>query len=363
MNEHFYAVIMAGGGGTRLWPLSRQNRPKQMLRLVSDRTLFQMATDRLQGLFPADHIYVVTVADQATELQKQSPNIPAENYILEPLPRGTASVVGLAAVVLQKRDPEAVMAVLTADHYIENVSGFRQILVSAQELAQKGFLVTLGIQPSFASTGYGYIQRGDLLGHFGQHDGYRVLRFKEKPNEETARQLVERGDHFWNSGMFIWRVDRIQDEFRRQMGDLSQTLEQIARSWGTAWQTETLKKLWPQIKPQTIDYGIMEHAQQVAVLPGADLGWSDVGSWDSLFDVLPGDANGNIHISAMHLGIDTQNTLVCTEDPNRLVVTIGIQNLIIVDAGDALLVCPRDDAQKVRELVKLLDQNGYQLYL
>ncbi|GAP14402.1 mannose-1-phosphate guanylyltransferase [Longilinea arvoryzae] len=363
MNEHFYAVIMAGGGGTRLWPLSRQNRPKQMLRLVSDRTLFQMATDRLQGLFPVDHIYVVTVADQATELQKQSPNIPAENYILEPMPRGTASVVGLAAVVLQKRDPEAVMAVLTADHYIENVAGFQQILSSAQELARKDFLVTLGIQPTFPATGYGYIQRGELLGHYGQHDAYRVLRFKEKPNEETARGLLQRGDHFWNSGMFIWRVDRIQEEFSRQMGELYQTLEQIAKSWGTAWQTETLKKLWPQIKPQTIDYGIMEHAQQVAVLPGADLGWSDVGSWDSLFDVLPGDPNGNIHISAMHLGIDTRDTLVCTEDPNRLVVTIGVKNLIIVDAGDALLVCPRDDAQKVRELVKLLDQNGYQLYL
>lgn len=363
MNEHFYAVIMAGGGGTRLWPLSRQNRPKQMLRLVGDRTLFQMATDRLEGLFPADHIFVVTVAEQATELQKQSPSIPAENYILEPMPRGTASVVGLAAVVLQKRDPEAVMAVLTADHYIENVTGFQQILTSAEALAQKDFLVTLGIQPTFAATGYGYVQRGEPLGKFGRHEGYQVLKFREKPTEEVARAFIETGDHFWNSGMFIWRVDRIQEEFCRQMPDLCQTLGQIASSWGTAWQTETLKKLWPQIKPQTIDYGIMEHAEHVAMLPGMDLGWSDVGSWDSLFDVLPGDDNGNIHISAMHLGIDTHGTLICSEDPNRMVVTIGVKNLIIVDALDALLVCPRDDAQKVRELVKLLDQNGYQLYL
>lgn len=363
MNEHFYAVIMAGGGGTRLWPLSRQNRPKQMLRLVGDRTLFQMATDRLQGLFPADHIYVVTVADQATELQKQSPLIPAENYILEPMPRGTASVVGLAAVVLQKRDPQALMAVLTADHLIKNVAAFQQTLISARELAQSGFLVTLGIQPTFPATGYGYVQRGERLGHFNQHDGYRVLKFKEKPNEELAREFVQSGDHFWNSGMFIWRVDRIQAEFCRQMGDLCRTLRQIAASWGTAWQTDTLKNLWPQIKPQTIDYGIMENAEQVAMLPAADLGWSDVGSWDSLFDVLPGDENGNIHISAMHLGIDTHDTLICSEDPNRMVVTIGVKDLIIIDAGDALLVCPRDDAQKVRELVKLLDQNGYQLYL
>lgn len=363
MNEHFYAVIMAGGGGTRLWPLSRQNRPKQMLRLVSDRSLFQMATDRLEGLFPADHIYVVTVAEQATELQKQSPNIPAENYILEPLPRGTASVVGLAAVVLQKRDPQAVMAVLTADHFIENVNGFQQILISAEKLAQDGYLVTLGIEPTFPATGYGYIQRGDSLGHYHQHNGYQVLQFKEKPNEEHAREMLAQGDHFWNSGMFIWRVNRIQEEFTRQMPELSQVLSQIAASWGTAWQMETLKKLWPQIKPQTIDYGIMEHAEKVAVLPAADLGWSDVGSWDSLFDVLPGDENGNIHIGAMHLGVDTNNTLICSEDSHRMVVTIGVKNLIIVDAVDALLVCPRDDAQKVRELVKLLDQNGYQLYL
>jgi len=363
MNEHFYAVIMAGGGGTRLWPLSRQSRPKQMLRLVGDRTLFQMATDRLQGLFPADHIFVVTVASQATELQKESPHIPAENYILEPLPRGTASVVGLAAVVLQQRDPDAVMAVLTAHQYIENVAGFKQILVSAHDLAQKGFLVTLGIQPNFPATGYGYVQHGDLLGHFHLHDAFLVKQFKEKPNEELARDLLQSGDHFWNSGMFIWRVDRIQQEFCRQMGDLCQTLGQIAASWSTAWQTETLKKLWPKIKPQTIDYGIMEHADQVVVIPAADLGWSDVGSWDSLFDVLPGDENGNIHISSMHLGVDTYGTLVCSEDPNRMVVTIGVKNLIIIDAVDALLVCPRDDAQKVRELVKLLDQNGYQLYL
>jgi mannose-1-phosphate guanylyltransferase len=354
MHENYYAVIMAGGGGTRLWPLSRHDRPKQMLRLGSERTLFQLATDRLQGLFPPERILVVTVAEQAAQLQQQDASIPAENYLIEPTPRGTASVVGLAAAVLQKRDPQAVMAVLTADHSIKNVDAFRAVLRRAYSVAEQGYLVTLGIPPAFPSTGSGYIQRGLVL----ESDVYEVRTFKEKPNEATARQFLAAGDHDWNSGMFIWRVERILDEFARQMPELAATLAQIGAAWGTPAEVETVQALWPAIRPQTIDYGIMEHAQRVAVLPAQDLGWSDVGSWESVIDVLPAGEQGNRIVSAEHLGLDTRDTLVISDQPGRLIVTIGIADLVIVDTGDALLVTRRDQSQRVKEIVQKLKDSG-----
>ena len=213
MLANYYAVIMAGGGGTRLWPLSRKARPKQMLRLLEERSLFQTSVQRLDGVFPPDRIYVVTVEEQAAELQQQCPQIPAENYLLEPMPRGTASVIGLAAVALKRRDPQAVMAVLTSDHYIGNEPGFRELLAAAYDVAQEDYLVTLGISPTFPATGYGYIQRGALLGSYRDYEVYRALRFKEKPAEKQAQRMLASGDHSWNSGMFVWKVDRILEEF------------------------------------------------------------------------------------------------------------------------------------------------------
>ena len=193
-NDHYYAVIMAGGGGTRLWPLSRKARPKQMLRLLEERSLFQTSVERLDGVFSPDHIYVVTVQEQAVELQQQCPQIPVENFLLEPLPKGTASVIGLAAIALQERDPQAVMAVLTSDHYIGNEPAFRQLLLAAKDVAMDGYLVTLGISPTFSATGYGYIQRGSSLGQKNSLEVYRAVRFKEKPSEEQAREMLLAGD-------------------------------------------------------------------------------------------------------------------------------------------------------------------------
>ncbi len=325
MDEHYYAVIMAGGGGTRLWPLSRQSSPKQMLRLFADRTLFQIAIQRLESIFPAERILVVTVADQAAQLQQQWPDIPRENYLIEPMPRGTASVVGLAAVALKHRDPQAVMAILTADHYIENEAKFRDLLRAGLDLAREGFLVTLGITPTYPATGYGYVQRGDALGKYQSMEAYRVLRFAEKPAEDQAKKMLASGDHDWNSGMFIWRVDRILSEFERHMPDLAEKLEVISNAWGTPEQDSTLQQVWPTIRPETIDYGIMEKAAQVAVLPAAGLGWNDVGSWDSLFDVLTPGENGNIVLGADFFGVDTQDTLVSASGSERLVVTIGVK--------------------------------------
>jgi mannose-1-phosphate guanylyltransferase len=358
MIDHYYAVIMAGGGGTRLWPLSRRSRPKQLLSLFDDRSLFQIAVSRLEGLFSFERILVVTVEAQAAMLRAQVPEIPAENYIIEPLPRGTASVVGLAAIALRQRDPQAVMAILTSDHYMGNEYRFRILLESAHAVAQDGYLVTLGIEPTFPATGYGYIQRGEFLGRFQKLDVYKVQRFKEKPTEDAAKEMLRSGDHAWNSGMFAWRVDTILEEFKRQMPQLDQALAEIDQAWNTSERLDVINRLWPEVKNETIDYGIMEGAQNVAVIPAAGLGWSDVGSWDSLFDVLPGNQQGNIVIGGEHIEIDTQNSLIYVNQPHRLIVTIGVEDLVVVDTGDVLLVCRKDQAQKVRQVVDQLKESG-----
>ncbi len=358
MNEHYYAVIMAGGGGTRLWPLSRKARPKQMLRLLEERSLFQTSVERLLGLFPYERIFVVTIQEQAAELREQCPQIPAENFVIEPMPRGTASVIGLAAVALQHRDSQAVMAVLTSDHFIGNEENFRQVLGAAQDVAQDDYLVTLGIQPAYAATGYGYIQRGEALGFYRGKAVYRTLRFKEKPSEAQAREMLQQGDHTWNSGMFVWKCSRILDEMSAQMPDLHQGLQQIAGAWGSTGQAQVVQQVWKGLGSATIDYGIMEKARQVAVIPADDLRWSDVGSWDSLFDVLESDEHGNIVMGGEHIGVDTSQSLVYVNQDHRLIVTIGVEDLVVVDTGDVLLVCRKDQAQKVRLVVDQLRKKG-----
>jgi mannose-1-phosphate guanylyltransferase len=358
MLDHYFAVIMAGGGGTRLWPFSRRLHPKQMIRLGSEKTLFQQAVDRLSGLFPPERILIVTVADQADVLRGQCPELPEENFLLEPEPRSTAAVVGYAALAIKHRDAQATMAVLTADHVIPNVQRFRELLADAYELAQQNYLVTLGIQPTHPATSYGYIQQGDQVGQFGGVPGYRVLRFREKPDEATAQQFLAGGDHVWNSGMFIWRVDRIWEEMQLLMPALADQLTKIDRVWDAPEFRGLLKAYWDPIQPVSIDYGIMEKSQKVAVLPAADLGWNDVGSWDALYDMFPKDANGNIVLEARHIGVDSRNTLVCADRSGRLIVTIGTEDLIVVETLDALLICKRSEAQKVRELVNLLKKSG-----
>jgi mannose-1-phosphate guanylyltransferase len=309
-------------------------------------------------VFASDHIYVVTIAQQAEELQAQCPQLPKENFIIEPMPRGTASVVGLAAIVLQQRDPDAVMAILTSDHYIGNQDNFRHLLRTAYEVAQEGNLVTLGISPTFASTGYGYIQRGASMGSYQGTEVYQVLRFKEKPEKAQAEQMLESGDHSWNSGMFAWRVDQIMQEFKLQMPDLYHSLERLAQAREQSQYQNVLEQVWPELKSEAIDYGVMEGAKQVAVIPAADLNWSDVGSWDSLFDVLPAAEDGNIVVGTEHIGIDTHGSLIYGSQSSRLIVTIGMLDLILVDTGDILLVCPKDKAQQVRDVVNLLKEKN-----
>lgn len=363
MPEHQYAVIMAGGGGTRLWPVSRKEKPKQLLPLIGQETLFQSTVARLKDMFPPERILVVTVDEQAQEMKQQAPEIPEENYLIEPGPRGTASVVGLAAMVLQKRDPQATMAVLPSDHFIRNVDLFHYLLKAAFEVADDGYLVTLGITPTAPSTAYGYIQQGKSLDGSYKYPVYSVKKFIEKPNEETAQKLLRSGDHSWNSGMFIWCADTIMKEIHSQMPSLGTTLDVIEKSWGTSAQDEVLNKNWLDLKNETVDYGIMEKAERVAVLPAGGLGWSDVGSWSSLFEVLLPDMNGNIATNAvLHLGHETHNTLVYGGH-DRLIVTIGVDDMVIVDTGDALLVCKTDQSQKVKEVVEHLRKHRQENFL
>lgn len=363
MIESVFAVVMAGGGGTRLWPVSKRSRPKQSLSFGRPRTLFQQTVDRLEGLLPPERIFVVTIAEQAVELKNQVPQIPPDNYLIEPMPRGTASVVGLAAVALQQRDPRSVMVVLAADHFIENVPYFQSLLRSGVECARQGYLVTLGITPTFPSTGYGYVQLGEELDLHLAQPVFRVHKFKEKPRLEQAQEMLAKGDHAWNSGMFIWKSEQILAEMKRLMPDLSEKLGLISQAWNGPERAAVLQTLWPAIVPETIDFGVMEKADKVAVIPANDLGWNDVGSWESLFEVLPQDADGNIVIGAGHIGINTRETLVFSEVPGRIIATIGLENMVVVDTGSALLICSRENAQQVRQVVDRLKQSGRDHYL
>jgi len=313
-------------------------------------------------LFPPERILVVTVAEQAAKMREQVPDIPEKNYLIEPAPRGTASVIGLAAAILHERDPQSLMAMLPADHHIRNRDLFHYLMRAAVDVAETGYLVTLGISPTYASTAYGYIQQGAPLDGKSRYPVYAVKSFKEKPDEKTAKQMIRTSDHSWNSGMFVWKTKDILAEFARQMPDLSAVLKEIAAA-KPAKRQAVVEKLWPDLKVETIDYGIMENAERVAVMPASGLGWSDVGSWDSLFEVLLPDMNGNISINSQHLAVETHNTLIYGEGSERLIVTIGMDDLVIVDTGDVLLVCKSDQSQQVREVVEHLKKHRQELYL
>ncbi len=355
----YYAVIMAGGSGTRLWPISRRGRSKQSLKLVGDRTMFQHAVDRLAPLFKPEQIYVVTRQDQCALLSSQVPELPITNFIVEPVGRGTAPAIGLAAIHLQQKDPQAVMAVLTADHYIAQPERFRAVLEAAYPLAMSRFLITLGIKPTSPSSAFGYIEQGQCQSILKELSVYQVERFIEKPGVNVAQKMVSSGDYSWNSGMFIWCADRILEEFEQQMPDLYGQLLQVKTALVEGKENEELSHIWAQVSEQTIDYGVMEHARNVVVIP-IDIGWTDVGSWASLSELLPTDQDGNIFVGPCE-EIDTHNTLVF--GGKRLVATIGLKDIVIVDSEDALLVCAKQREQEVRQIVERLKKNGENQWL
>jgi mannose-1-phosphate guanylyltransferase len=355
----YYAVIMAGGSGTRLWPLSRRDRSKQSLKLVGNRTMFQHAVDRLAPLFKPEQIFVVTRQDQNALLSSQVVELPFSNFINEPIGRGTAPAIGLAAIHLLRRDQEAIMAVLTADHYIANQERFRQVLEAASSVARDGHLVSLGIKPTSSSTAFGYIEQGQSVRMVHDLQVFQVKHFIEKPGTDAARNMVVSGKHSWNSGMFVWRVDRILEEFKDQMPELYSQLMDVKAALGGPEVREVLARVWNQVAEQTIDYGVMEHAKDVVVIP-IDIGWTDVGSWESLSELLPHDQDGNIFVGPYE-EIDTHNTLVF--GGKRLIATIGVKDIVIVDSEDALLVCAKKREQEVRQIVDRLKANGENQWL
>lgn len=342
-----YALVLAGGSGTRLWPHSRSYRPKQFLKINGERTMLQETVDRTLPIIPPERVFVATGSAYVDLVVEQLPEVPRENILAEPAGRGTAPCIGLAALHLRRRDPEAVMAVLSADHRVERAAQFCEILSAGAAMAQRGELVTLGIQPSAPSTGYGYIERGELLERVGGEPVFRVRAFAEKPDAERARAYVESGRYVWNAGMFVWRADRILQELAAHRPALAQSLALIDAAIGTSYERGVLEAVWQHIENVAIDVAVMERTAQAVVIP-ADLGWSDVGDWASLADTLPRDDNGNAVVGS-YVGVDTRNSLIYGN--GRVVATIGVADLLIVDTHDVLLICPRDRAQDVKAMV------------
>lgn len=361
--SHFYVVIMAGGGGTRLWPWSTKDTPKQMVQLFGKDTLYQNSVNRLKGLLPPENIFIVTSEKQAKTLTKQTPEIPERNFILEPSAKGTAAAIGLAAMYIKKIYPEAIMAVLTADHFIENIPAFHNLLSAGYHTAKDQHLVTLGIEPTFPATGFGYINKGQFLKEFHGLQSYVVRKFIEKPDKEKAEMMFASGEFLWNSGMFIWQVGRVLNEFEKQMPELFDVLKQVDEFLDGGGISNLTFPEWERLKPQSIDYGIMENADDVVVLPAKDLGWIDVGSWDALFDILEADEFGNIIKARNHYEVNSVNNLIFSENDAKLIVTLGVKDLVIVETEKVVLVADKNKSQEIKNIVQYLDQNGLDVYL
>jgi len=354
-----YAVILAGGGGTRLWPLSRQRQPKHLLPLYGDDTMLAQTYARVAPLIPPDRLLVITGADHAEAARDELPTMPSANFVIEPEGRGTGPCVGLMAALIRKRDPGAVMISLHADHAIQKEDAFRDVLRAAVEAALAGHLVTLGITPTAPETGYGYIERNDCLGQAQGHEVLRVQRFTEKPDAETARSFVDCGRYLWNSGIFVWQVSTILEHFRRLQPQLYAQLMEIEPALGTPRQTELLQRIWPTMRSVSIDVGIMEKADDVVVIP-ADVGWSDVGCWSSVAGMLPADGDGNVN-EGEHVTLDCHNTYI--HSSGRLVAALGLDDMVVIETEDAILVCPKDRAQDVKKIVEKLKGEGKEQYL
>lgn len=344
-----YGVIMAGGGGTRFWPLSRKETPKQLLNLSGKEIMVNETIDRLSQVISKDNIFIVTNESQVDKMQQVTDGrVLAENILSEPAARNTAACVGYAAMKIVKTYGDGIMVITPSDAYIKNNEEYADILRKAvKEAEETNNLVTIGITPTFPSTGYGYI-------HFERNaaDVKTVLQFVEKPNLETAKKYVSTGEYVWNSGIFVWKVSVILNKFKKLLPDIYGDLEKIADCLGTSDEKKILNEVYPSIRSISIDYGIMEKSNDIKVVPG-EFGWNDVGSWDMLGVLHESDSNGNISVGNT-LFVETSNSIVYSS--GKLVATVGIDNLILVETPDAIMVCPKDKAQDVKKIVDKLKE-------
>lgn len=348
---------MAGGGGTRLWPLSTKKLPKQFLNLSGRETLVNEAVDRLLGVADKEDIFIVTNASQTEVMLSQTAGrVKADHILAEPAARNTAACIGYAAITILKKYGDGIMCVVPSDPYIRDEKGFRETLQEAVKAAEEtDALVTIGISPTFASTGYGYIRSTAVEGKTYR----KVEEFVEKPDEETAREYLEAGSYAWNSGMFIWKASTILSYYEKLLPDIYECLMRLAEGFCTPEEEALLWEVYPAIPKISVDYGIMERADHVLMLTG-DFGWSDVGGWDALDALKDRDENGNLTMGKTLL-LDSRNCTAYSVD--KLIAAVGVEDLIIVQAGEAVLVCPQAEAQRVKEIVEALSEKGENSYL
>ncbi|MEK7570551.1 MAG: sugar phosphate nucleotidyltransferase [Patescibacteria group bacterium] len=342
-------VILAGGGGTRLWPVSRTANPKQFQPFLGKHTLLEKTYQRMRKGFGPSHIFVSTNSTQQKLIARQLPKVPASHYIIEPAKRDTAPALGLAAAWLAKRNPEAIFVTANVDHYIEKDAAFHAALKAAEKVvrAHPHTVTLLGVNPTYPETGYGYIKMGRSAMRVGKQEVFHVGAFIEKPDLATAQKYLKQWEYLWNPAMFVWRAQTLLDLFQQHLPKHYAVLMRIQRALGTPSQAAVIKREFPKMAPISIDYGIMEKLKHMYVLP-VDLGWADVGHWRTVRDVLQGGKKVNV-IRGNHIGT-ARNSLIYSYT-KRIIATAGVQDLIIVDMDDALLVVPADRAQDVKKLV------------
>lgn len=358
MTKHFYPVILAGGAGTRFWPRSRRRRAKQVLALDGAQTMLQQTVERLLPLGSARDFWVITNEHLSEEIRRQLPAVPAKQIVVEPEPRNTAPAIGLAAFLLERLDPDAIIGMFPSDHVIANEKNFRKVLQRAMEIAAKpGNMVVMGIQPSRAETGYGYIEVGEKM----DGDLYRVKRFTEKPNQQKAEEFVAAGSYYWNSGMFVWSARTLADALREHLSETAPYLAEIAAAWGTPDFEKTYARLYPRCENISIDYAVLEprsakgeHSSNLFCLR-ADFGWNDLGSWAALYDHHVANQKpeaGNV-VEGKHLyaANATGNYIYA---PGKFVAALGVHDLVVVETEDAILVTTREHSQDVGKIVKYL---------